>query len=50
MYIENSHNESRNEEEEMNEEEMQMEIWKRNIPLFYRMYLGHILEWGSLTC
>lgn len=34
----------------MNEEEEKNEIWKRNIPLFYKSFLGHILEWGSLTC
>lgn len=32
------------------EENEDIKIWKRNIPLYYKYLVSHILEWPSLTC
>lgn len=50
MEMDQSEGSKEQEEEVMDENQEKYEIWKRNIPLFYKSFLSHVLEWGSLTC
>lgn len=48
--VQSQHMSEGQEEEIMNEDEEKYEIWKRNVPIFYRSLISNVMEWGSLTC
>ena len=47
---EKNHKKSKKSEISDTEENEEKKIWKRNIPLYYKYLVSHILEWPSLTC
>jgi histone-binding protein RBBP4 len=51
IQMENSEmNSDRSELDSEEEKQGNLRIWQRNVPLFYKYLVSHVLEWQSLTC